>query len=165
MSNERQHFLVPYRLDGLDRFLIWFSDERDGVLLTDAGEVANFESHEAGEAFAQARGLSIELDTSGHWDFDVISRWIEAPLADRIGCHDFYNAWNLIHDIAESIGTALEFSDEELHVHEKSFWGCNIAAVTPSNEHFVPEWPADQIDTLAKALFDRIRLLRHSLVR
>jgi hypothetical protein len=70
---------------------------------------------------------------------------------------------NLLGDIAESIGAALEFSDEELHVHEKLFWGCNIAAVTPSNERFVPEWPADQIDTLANALLDGLRLARDSI--
>jgi hypothetical protein len=163
VRNERQHFIIPYRLDGRDRCLLWFSDKRDGVLLTETGTVATFANQESATAFAQERSLSVELDTSGHWDFDVIAQWISAPAAGRIDCDHIYNVWNLLGDIAESIGAALEFSDEELHVHEKLFWGCNIAAVTPSNERFVPEWPADQIDTLANALLDGLRLARDSI--
>jgi hypothetical protein len=47
MRNERQHFIIPYRLDGRDRcLLLWFSDKRDGVLLTETGTVATFANQE-----------------------------------------------------------------------------------------------------------------------
>jgi hypothetical protein len=163
MSNERQHFIVPYRLDDQDRFLIWFSGERDGVLLTETGAVVTFANETAAAAFAQAQGLSIELDAGGCWNFDAIARWIERPASDTIDCNAFYDVWNLLGDIADSNGTLLDFSDDERHVHGKLFWGCNVPAVTPPSEHFVPEWHEDQIRTLTNALNGALQRARDSI--
>ena len=162
-DNDCEHFLIPFRLDGRNRFLIWHSDEHDGVLLADTGAMATFESEAAGIAYAQARHIAVALDTSGTWDFDAIAYWIEAPDADRIDCNAIYNAWNLLGDIAASVGTPLEFTDDERHIHSKLFWGCNLPAVTPPGEHFAPEWPEDQVITLANAMREGLRLARRAI--
>lgn len=163
MQVERSHFLIPFRLDGQNRFLVWYSDEHDGVLLTDMGAVAMFDSEPAGIAYAKAKGLSAALDTRGTWDFDAIACWAETPTAGGIECNAFYNAWNLLGDIAASVGKPLEFTEDERHIHGKLFWGCNLPAVTPSGKYFTPAWPEDEVRTLADTLLDGLRLARESM--
>lgn len=163
MHDDRKYFLIPFRLDGKDRFLAWYSDEHDGVLLTDTGAVVTFDSESDGIAYISAMQLSATRDTSGTWDFDAIACWVETPTADRIDCKVFYDAWNLFGDIAASVGRPLEFTDDERDIHEKLFWGCNLPAVTPPGEHFTPAWRQDEVRILADALLDGLRLVRESM--
>src|SRR5690606_30671715 len=58
----RDHYKLLYRLDGAERFLLWFTSEHDGVV-TDAEFVPSFASEAALLAFASGSGIVVSEET------------------------------------------------------------------------------------------------------
>jgi hypothetical protein len=73
MPDPRSHFAVRYRLDGSERYFIWYSDDQDGVLLALAGRLATFPDLPAIVQFLSQRGLVLESEQSDTYDFDRLA--------------------------------------------------------------------------------------------
>ena len=71
------------------------------------------------------------------------------------------NAWNLLADIAFSIGFDLDdHGDAAFRVYEKLFAGTNLPAMTPPGRAYEPAWDADEAILLARILGDGLKQLR-----
>ena len=158
----RKHYRVRYRLDGLDRYLIWFSDDSDGVVLETGRSVASFRTRSDLDSFAESRGLAFEPGEPAEFDLDSVEAWLREPDGSTVDCDVFLNAWNLFGDIASSRGDAsLERSSLSAgRVYGKLFWGCNVPAVTPDGEQYVPSWSDREVAELRRNLSGGIRLMR-----
>ena len=151
MTSPRLHFALMYRLDGCDRFLIWFGDDPDGVVLAPDGRVATFANLADVEHFFAQHDLAWEEDRPKRYDFDELARWLEQPAADTVDCPAFLEAWNLLSDVAVSVGLQ-RLGEDAQDVYDTLFWGCNFPAVTPPGEHFTPTWADEALTDLARVL-------------
>lgn len=150
MSDHRSHFAVRYRLDGSERYFIWYTDDQDGVLLADAGRLATFSTLSAVEQFLSLRDLALEPEQSDIYDFDQLDSWVAQPKAETIDCVVMLNVWNLLTDILRSLSLPMRGAKESLDIYDKLFWGSNIPAVTPEGRKFIPNWSAGEIEAIAR---------------
>jgi hypothetical protein len=160
----RKYYKVRYRLDGVDSYLIWFSNDSDGVVAAEDGSILSFRGESDLCAYAERRGLGFEPEGPSEFDFDLVEHWLSTPDRETIDCHLFLDAWNLFGDIASSSGHAdLERSFRGAGgVYDKLFWGNNLPAVTPPGEHYVPAWSEGEVAELHRILSDGMRLIRNT---
>ena len=160
-----KHFKVRYRLDGVDRYLIWFSNDSDGVVVQDDGSMVSFRSQSDLDSYAKFRGLKLEPDEPSEFDFDSVERWLSRLDRGSIDCDLFLNAWNLFGDIASSNGNAAfqQSSRAAGRVYDKLFWGNNLPAVTPAGELYVPVWSERDVDELHRILSQGMSSIRNAV--
>jgi len=122
----RQYFLIKVSYKNREAFLIWYCNNKEGVLLHKQ-RLLMFESVSEAKLFAEKKGISLDMEVA-EYNLSAITE-----LIDRVGltesCNELLNAWNLFSDIANSLGE--EFSgdsDEELtsDIYHMLFHGCNI---------------------------------------
>jgi hypothetical protein len=160
MTRERLHYIVMFRLDGSDRFAVWYTDDVDGVLLDEAKLVATFPSPGAVKAYAANLGLELVEEAPEVYDFDRIAAWIAEPRAAGIDCSMMLNAWNMLADTASSLSCRLFEPRGSKLVYDKLFRGNNLEVVTPPGEHYEPTWSDEDVAVLAGVLSAGLGTLR-----
>lgn len=156
----------PYslRLDDNEWWLLWYSNDTDGLWVDEEGSIPAFDSLSALERFADSKGIELGLDKGDMLDLPLIERWLHDPRPRQIECNAFLGAWNLFSDVARSIGSELpDGSDLANKCYDKLFWGNNLPAVTPPGKHYEPIWDAVEADYLRTLLGSGLTLLRSRL--
>ena len=159
----RDYFRCLYRLKGEDRYLIWFSDESDGVFADESQRVPTFASSTALEiAFPALVDAELVPETPILHDLDAVEARCLLDGALVIDCDHFLAAWNLFIDVARSVGDAgatYLASDSALgHEYEKLFFGNNLPAMTPPGEHYTPTWTDDELADIGRHMILGIEL-------
>ena len=158
----RTYFVLLYRLDAREAFLIWYSDKKDGVVVDEQGRVLSFDAVEALQQEARARGLEIEAETPILHDLDATRRWSRSPSKATVDCSEILAAWNLFGDIRSSIRhrNPVWIKRGNRHIYDKIFSGNNLPAVTPPGEHYTPYWSGKEVKRLRRMLTKGLKLFR-----
>jgi hypothetical protein len=152
-GTSRQYYSFSYRLDGQIQYLIWFTDEDDGVYLDADATVPSFSKQEELYEYAQAAGISVDLAESVLLDLDTVSEWLVDRTADTVDCVVLLNAWNLFDDVSRSLGGTFDANRERTgDIYNKLFWGNNIPAMTPEGQSFHPTWTQIELDIMREVL-------------
>ena len=160
MTESRSHFAVQYKLNGTERYLVWYSDETDGVLLALPERVATFQDLEALDRYLLHKGLNRDSDAPSHYDFDRLADWLDKPSAATVNCPFILDCWNMLSDATRSLGSAAPSPSGTTDVCDKLFWGCNLPAVTPPGKHFTPEWSDGEIASISSVLSTGLKAFR-----
>lgn len=152
----RTYYRLLYRLDGSERWLLWYSNDSDGVVTIEDNFVPAFKTETDLLAYSDARGLIVQQEEPLLHDLDAIATWLADPRAETVACDAFLSAWNLFGDIARSCQrSGASFSDRDKHlrtVYEKLFYGNNLPSITPPGEHYRPEWSREEVTGLRQIL-------------
>lgn len=157
----REYYRILYRLDGAERFLLWFTGDHDGVVTDADGRVPAFVSNDDLRVFADNLGIEVVEETPILHDLDAIRNWLRDPRPTNVNCQAVLAAWNLFIDVAHSVADGVSFLkiDHELDVvYEKAFWGNNLPAVTPEGESYHPLWSLEEMQGLVKLLAQGLEL-------
>lgn len=165
MTPERLHYATVFRLDGSDRFLVWYTDDVDGVLLDESKRIATFRSPSAVQAYMENLGLNLVDGTPEVYDFDRIAGWVEEPGAESIDCVGMLNAWNVLADTTNTLSCKLFEPRGANLVYDKLFWGNDLEVLTPPGEHYEPMWSAAEVGILAGVLSAGLSALRTAIGR
>ena len=162
----RKYYSCKYRLNRTDAFLIWFSNEKDGVITDAAGAVICFASKHSIEQFALREELRLQFEEPALYDFDLVLRWAASNGRGPIDCSLFLNVWNLLGDISRSVGGDFDPNLKQTKkLYDKLFWACNLPAVTPVGRKFKPTWSQDDRCLLCSVLSSGIKCLRSHLAK
>jgi hypothetical protein len=163
----KQYYLVWYRLDGVDRYFIWYSqeDDKDRVVIDEARKVRAFLSIPEAVQYAEAQGWTFEYIDPLLNNLDMIESWLSTLDPERVDCKEFLGAWNLFNDVNYSVTNVdkkdflptWEYTDL---VYEKLFYGNNLPAITPEGEHYTPTWPPHHIKELKRVFTAGLRMFR-----
>jgi hypothetical protein len=158
----REYYQTRLRLGGEDLYLIWFTNDTDGVVVEGDKSVASFRTRSELLSYAARRGLLLEAEEPTLFDLDAVERWLNRPDAGAIDCSLFLNSWNLFTDIASSRRNAVFDRDSRaaVTVYDKLFWGNNLPAVTPPGEHYEPIWSDEEVSELRHVLSAGMALVR-----
>ena len=162
MPESRSHFAVCYKLDGTNRYFVWYGAETDGVLLALPDRLATFPNLATLDGYLLQSGLRRDLSEPSHYDLDQLADWLSNPSAVAVDCPFFLNCWNMLSDVTRSVGSAMPASPGATDVYDKLFWGCNLPSVTPPGEHFIPEWSTSEIATISKILSSGLQGFRQA---
>jgi hypothetical protein len=163
----RKYYPIRLRLEWEDLYLIWFSDDTDGVVLEKDNSVASFRTRSELISYAARHGLLLEAEEPTLFDVDSVERWLDRPDSEAIDCSLFLDSWNLFTDIASSRGDSVFDRDSRAAetVYHKLFWGNNLPAVTPPGEHYGPIWSDEEVSELQQVLCAGMVLLRDGVKR
>ena len=138
---ERRYYILWYRLDGKDSFLIWYSGEEDGVFVDAGGFAPSFTDTDSLLSYAQERHVSVDTEKPILLDLDVLGRWLKEKDVGLIAPNGFNGAWNLFADVSRSINGSFDANRRlTREVYNKLFWGSNLPGVTPEGEQYQPCW-------------------------
>ncbi|HEX8459452.1 MAG TPA: hypothetical protein VF656_19325 [Pyrinomonadaceae bacterium] len=159
-----QYYILWYRLNGSDSFLIWYSDEKDGVFVDADGSVPSFKDAGSLVKYAEARNVSVDAEEPILLDLDVLGKWLEERNVELIDPNSFNGAWNLFADVSRSINGGFD-PDQELtqKIYDKLFWGCNLPAVTPEGKQYHPAWTRRELKIMHDVLNSGLRMFRGSV--
>lgn len=97
--------MVAVRRQEQMHFLIWYTDEQDGLVTGDDGAaLLSFASDSDARAHAAAAGFTVSPDESAYFDLDELEAWTAAPNPHRLKPETLLNAWNLLAGVARSVG-------------------------------------------------------------
>jgi len=160
-----KYFPLLYRLDAEDRYLIWISNESDGVVADAEGFVLTFKDTDAVRAYADLMHYQLEDHEPILHDLDWVGTWLKKP-GMPVNCVEALGAWNLFSDVARSIqgrGRAFERLVPQFPgIYQKLFWGNNLPSLTPNGCHYVPEWSSEELAALVEVLGAGLEMFQSS---
>jgi hypothetical protein len=147
-------FLCRFHIDSADRYVLWYSNDHDGLVRAGGG-IAQFSSAEEAGVYADGHGLQLQAGEPTVYDWDSIERWCEAPEASAIVPEVFLNAWNMLNDLRPTGGGRRLFAhaDHRNHViYDKLFRACNLPAITLDDNRYEPRWTRADVRRIAQVL-------------
>jgi hypothetical protein len=157
-----EFFPIKIRLFGGERYVLWFQDDIDGVVIEDTRRVLTFNDRESLTAYANERHLLLSNDTPTELDLDWIAQGNDF-ITGQLDCAKTLNAWNFFSDVASSLPEkAIDFIAKDKkpnETYDKLFWGNNLPAVTPEGEHYTPEWSREEIVEIESILVAGLMLV------
>lgn len=160
----RQYFALWYRLDHEDGHLIWYTDNKDGVVVDTESKVPSFRNTEALLQYAQTHGLTVDVGEAILFNLDLAAQRPSAGIGASVDCGNILNAWNLFDDVARSVGGAFEVEREvSQKIYEKLFWASNLPGVTPEGERYDPAWTLGELETVGDVLSSGLLRFRRSV--
>lgn len=101
---DREHHVVKVTRKGRPMFLLWYTNEEDGLLTDGAGGLRVFSSADEAQAYATASGLTLGDSEITEYELDEIESWTDAPQRGMAHWDRILNAWNLLTDVSKSVG-------------------------------------------------------------
>jgi hypothetical protein len=152
-------------MDGSYRWLLWFSNEADG-LYVENDRFPSFDSADSLRTYAASRGIGVETEEASLHDLDAVSEWLSRPSATTVDCSEFLAAWNLAQDAAVSLGLSLADRDEVAdRVYEKLFQRSGPNWLDhPEDPELTADWTAEEIQRLAHVLGRGLDMIRSRIV-
>lgn len=159
-----KYYKLWYFITGNNRYLIWYSNEQDGVFVDAKGKVPSFASVENLLSYAETRGIIVELEEPHLHNLDLLVRWLKKPDAKSVSCNEFNNAWNLFSDVSASINGNFD-SDKKLtqKIYDKLFWGCNLPAVTPEGKQY-HHWTKRELQLMHDVLLTGVEMFEQAVI-
>lgn len=158
---EKEYYILRYRLDKRDSYLIWYSDETDGVITNTTGEVISFRSLEELLEYASMNRIVIDQEETIMNNLDLVAEWIDGNDPDLINFTEFNSIWNLWTDIAGSTGRNFDVDmDEADKIYDKLFQGYNVPAVNSEGKEHITEWEEDEIRVLKELFTNGMAMFR-----
>lgn len=160
----RQYYAYGYKFDSSKRFLIWYSDEKDGVFTDTSGMIPSFQTVAEAADFSIKQEIEVDLESPAILDLDKIINWMNAEYDGQMDRNLFFEAWNLFDDISRSTDGNFDSDKEKTNkIFDKLFWGCNLPSMTPEGEHYQPEWDAEEFDTVFEIMRSGLNMFRKSV--
>jgi len=148
----RTYYLCLVRFRQRDRYTLWYSNDTDGLELRD-GKISLFGAEEQLVRLAAEQGLQFENEEPVLHDFDLAAQWVQTGDASEVDCSVFNSVFNLCTDAAQSLGQPASWESPQFRpIYQKLFWGCNLPALTPPGEQYIPRWSWDELGVLRDAL-------------
>jgi hypothetical protein len=172
------YYRLWYRLDGVDRYLIWYNPQgvyydADGVVLDAEGRIVAFANLGHLELYAAQHGIPLVDEEPILHDLDRVRQWLELRgkparkhiCRNTIHCPSFLAAWNLFGDIRYSLDPSYNKGPEprNKYAYSKMFAGCNLPALTPPGKWYEPIWYNAEVKFFRKVLGEGLRLFRDRL--
>jgi len=160
-----EYFACRFKLGNVEYYVIWYSDDRDGLVRKD-GRVLTFPSLEELHTYAIQHELTLKPEETAGYDWDAIERWCNEPAATAIAVGPFLNAWNMVVDALPAHEGPSLFSHADGRngdLYRKLFRANNLPAMTPPGAEYYPVWTRTEVDALAQVLRLGIAEVRRQL--
>ncbi|MFB9245796.1 hypothetical protein IV454_17770 [Massilia antarctica] len=150
------YFVLWYKLNGADGYLVWTSGVEDGVLLDSAGRVPGFASEADVRRHADELGLELVDEEPTVHELDCVLAWIDDAGNTTVDCDKLLAAWNLFDDVSRSVGGSYDADKAATQgLYMKLFYGGDTAnsVCRPEDEAvYCPVWSEEEPAVLRSTL-------------
>ena len=155
-----EYYELPYNFSGKQRFLVYFTNDHDGVATDEAGRILSFASPAAIQEFCKMKKWKVQAPNL-RLDLDQVGQWLKTVDGDNLDCVNLYHTWNLLGDIATSLGKADDFpgyDEDHMAIHEELFWGCNLPGMAPPDRPYRARLSEEEVESLQHVLRTGVEL-------
>jgi hypothetical protein len=151
--SDKTYYLCEFRIDGRRLYVVWYSNDKDGLARLSDGKIASSAEERQMRAFCHANSMSLMPEPPVAYDFDIIVAWCNRPTAETIDPVSFLNVWNMLDD-----AQSFQFEVRSLYdmtsrgaqeIYDKLFFANNLPAVTPPGARYEPVWSQEEIEVLS----------------
>jgi len=164
----RTHYKLLCRVSGADVFLVWYTNDRDGVVVTPDERVLCFGSEGALVEHAQKLHVTLSEHRPVVHDLDAVDAWAQAPTADPLDCRKLLLAWNFFGDVARSTPShAKAFEQAEAHLdalYDKLFLGTKPTSLPAESNASSAVWSGAEIERLSEVMRRGLELFRTTMI-
>lgn len=141
----RSYYLIRVIYKRKSIFLIWYSDNEDGFLVSEQG-LLMFTGIGEAKSFAKKREILLESEVTVY-DFSNVIELIKGIDCSE-NCHILINIWNFFSDLAKSINERFigDFDDGlTIDIYNKLFYGINLKALKKDDKEYHPVFNEEEI--------------------
>lgn len=160
-----EYFILPVSWEKATLYLIYFSNDDDGVVTSPDQKFALAASRAEALALAKKRNLKLQDDME-LLDLGVIQSWVNSRSMRLPEANLIYRAWNFFGDAATSLKLAdhyLGYDEDYISLHDELFWGCNMPGLTQSAERYEVDLSQSEIRNLRSILRSGLEIFRQGL--
>ncbi len=150
---ERCYYVCSATVNGVESFFLWFSDDRDGVVLN-GDRIATFPSRDSIARHCDDLSLNLSDESTARYDFDAIDAWLRNPNVLSMDINSLLKVWNIMDDFYHSSLGHNAIAGDDLDLHQKLSLS-NFTESMPGvmvDENYDPEWTASDLSRLATIL-------------
>lgn len=162
-NHSREYYPVSIKYLQKELFLLWFSDDIDGVVV-EKNKILIFASMQEILAYSKTKNIDIVIDAITLYNFDKITLWLSKYKNEKIICHEILNIWNFFTDISKSLNIKFIGNNKDKitnKIYNKLFWGSNLPSVTPKGKFYIPIWRKSKRKKLAKILTEAMLIFKN----
>ena len=160
-----EYFILPIYWNTLTLFLIYYSNDDDGLVLTPDRKIITSPTEADARAVAQKRKLELQ-DTMEPLDLKTIQGWVNSRSTRVPEANLVYRVWNFLGDAASSLKQAnqyLGYNEAYISLHDELFWGCNMPGLTQSQELYELDLSQSEIRNLRLILRSGLEIFQQAL--
>src|ERR1700731_2911171 len=94
----QRHYLCEFHLDGRQFYVVWYSNDKNGLVLFENKKIASFPDETDARVFCRSKGISLMPEQSEAYDFDALDAWCQRPTTESVDPVKFLDAWNMLED-------------------------------------------------------------------
>jgi hypothetical protein len=159
-----KYYACRYRFAEEDAYVLWFTNDQDGVWVDVNGQVVSFRTLAALQRYATAHAITIESAAPPFYNLDAVVSWLRHDSYPPIDCELLLTTWNLFRDVATSVNRPFDVDHERTQsVYEKLFYGNNLPSITPTGASYEPQWTEDEIMLLREIFTDGLQLFTETV--
>jgi len=102
VSDYKSYYALWLKFKGRDQYLLWFSNEKDGIWVNDKGMVPVWENTEELKSFTIKVGIELEDEKPKCHDLDKVKAFLIKE-SWEIMANEVLEAWNLFIDLGNSV--------------------------------------------------------------
>lgn len=161
---EREYYILWYRLDNKDGYLIWYSENTDGVVTNDSGKVLSFNSRQQLLEYAAYNNIRVHSEETTLHNLDAVDEWIKTEDPATINFTQFNEIWNLWADVAESVGVNFDHDSEASDkVYDKLFWSRDLPSATTEDKRYYPVWTEEELKAMRQVFTNGVKMFREAV--
>lgn len=137
-----KYYLTKIIYNGLNYFLIWYSNDRDGFLLFNQRLLVFFSVEEA-NIFADKEHIIFEKDITVFNLSNIIELVNNIEISQN--CRTLIDIWHFFSDLSKSLNEKFmgDVNEEEtIDIYNKLFYGSNLKLL--KNEEYHPSFNVDE---------------------
>ena len=160
-----EYFILPVSWDKATLYLIYFSNDDDGLVLTPGQKIVVGKSLAEAEAAAQKRHIKLQ-ENMELLDLTAIQSWVNSRSMRLLDSNLIYRVWNFFGDVATTLKKAnhyLGYDEAYIALHNELFWGCNMPGLTQSQERYEVDLSQQEIRNLRSILRSGLEIFQQGL--
>lgn len=147
--NNREYYAVKIIFQQKEFYSIWITADDGDYFFQADNQIEIFLTKTELQSFCEKHKIKIESESL--YDFDSIN---------YEDCNLFINFWNLIADLAKTLGVSfVGDKDEYLNIYKKLLCGCNLPTMNRDLRKFVPNFSDEEIKELKLVVSDMKNIL------
>ena len=158
----KTYYVLRYRLDQIEAYLIWYSNDADGVVVDDLGNVPAFRDRARLQAYSAAHGLQVQDGEPALYDLDALNEWLARSGGTMPDPTQVLKAWNLMLDVAYAVRDAryVHAYRRAVTIYQKLALRSFLHATAGTNRHSEQLWTEHDRVVLSDILSAGLSLFR-----
>lgn len=154
-----EYYIVKFVFESESFYTIWYTSDEDGFVMdSKTNRVIAFKDNNNLLQYAKKKGITVDDECT---EYDCVEE--NYFINEELNCSGILDLWNIAEDMAKSLKVKLEICEDVQSVnkiYDKLFYGCNLPAVTPEGEKYIPVWSEYETNILHDVVRKGILLIK-----